>query len=303
MKLLSVGLAGAIDEVRLKLQQNCKIFDQEGFKVSIDATNKGIYTFLDCNITEGEMSFRNYERIKNHLKKDVADLLADIIISHEEKTLIEKIIKVKYNYFSAEEQRIVHNKAVVSLNNTDGWLQDFNPLNRREKLIAAIMDYLDNYHELVLEGFIMFRLKDYRQKIAAVVDKAIDDHMMDLEYKEFIKVLRYFVDFQEARVEQVHVIFQGNDTYRILDAHYMAINNDYLEHLVVKNTGEISYGDLLISTLITLAPRMLILHFAKLNKDTDFIDTIKNVFEGRVIICEGCEICSAGSMGNYTPNK
>jgi hypothetical protein len=50
-----------------------------------------------------------------------------------------------------------------------------------------------------LDGFLSFRLKEYRGRLAEVVDKAVDEYMMDMEYKEFIRVLRYFVDVQEAQ--------------------------------------------------------------------------------------------------------
>ena len=83
---------------------------------------------------------------------------------------------------------------------------------------SKISEYLDAHHELVVEGFVNFRLKDYREKITQVVDKVADDFMLDVEYKEFIRVLRYFVEVQAPLLEEVHLIITGGHAFKILDA-------------------------------------------------------------------------------------
>lgn len=293
MKLLSVGLTETAEEVRGRLQQDFVTLTQEGFRVAIDEINKGHYTFLGCNVIEGELSFRNYERIKNLLKNYVAKILAELIIVREEKKLVRRIIDHNYYYFSDDERNIIYENSIRLLNHgASGAIHDFGVKARHGKILSSISEYLDTNHELVLDGFINFRLKDYRMRLVEVVDNTVDDFVMDLEYKEFIRVLRYFIDIQEPKVEEVHVILKEGENYQILDAAGQSIGNKQLENFIADNMNEINFEDILITALITIAPYSIVLHnTGGQNVCHSVVDTIKNIFEGRVAICAGCPMC------------
>lgn len=289
MKILSLGFLGAADEIRARLQQDCRSLLQEGFRVAVDESSRGGYTFLGCNIAEGEMSFRNYERVKSMLKNYVARMLAEHILDKEEKTLIKKIVNRNYYYFGEQERAAICDIAVKLLDN-EGY-NDFGHTVRLNRILANLQAYFDIHHELVLNGFIAFRLKDYRDRLGEIVDKAVDEYMMDMEYKEFVRVLRYFVDVQETQVDEAHIVLGDGDTFKIRDARGRSIHNQYLETLMIKS-DEINYEDLLISALITIAPRTITLHFASVSgKAPAVVETIKNVFAGRVAVCRGCKLC------------
>ena len=134
----------------------------------------------------------------------------------------------------------------------------------------------------------LFRSRD---KLGEIVDKAVDSYMMDLEYQEFIRVLRYFVDVQEAQVEEVHVIIGDGENFKIRDAKGKVISNHYLENFMLRSMDDINYEDLLISALITIAPRNVMLHMSGTPREQGVVQTIQHVFEGRVMTCDGCEIC------------
>ncbi|HMM21160.1 MAG TPA: putative sporulation protein YtxC [Selenomonadales bacterium] len=292
MKILSLGLSGAPDEIRSKLTHDCHLLVQEGFRIAIDETNKGRYTFFGCNIAEGELSFRNYERVKNMLKNCIAQTLADVIVSREEPALLRRIVDHNYHYLGEQERTRVL-EAARSMLESGGEMTcgDFGRLARRNIILSRLNEYLDTHHELVLDGFVAFRLKDYRERLGEVVDKAVDRYMMDMEYQEFIRVLRYFVDVQEAQVEEVHVIIGDGETFKIRDAKGKVISNHYLESFMLRSTEDINYEDLLISALITIAPRNVMLHISGTPQEQGVVQTIQHVFEGRVMTCDGCEIC------------
>ena len=107
MKLLSVGLTGTYHDVAARFQYFSRDLLTEGFRIAVDETNKGNYTFIGYNIVEGELSFRSYERIKGLLKKHVAAIVADRIIFGEEKKIIRQLIERNYPYFSEEERNVV----------------------------------------------------------------------------------------------------------------------------------------------------------------------------------------------------
>lgn len=291
MKLLSVGLTGTTQEMREKLQLDCKTIIQDGFRVAIDEINKGNYTFIGCNVIEGELSFRNYERIKNTVKNHVANMLTEFIVFREEKKIVGKIIDEHYGYYTEMERKSIYEHALELLSGDNDVVVDFGIHARCQKILDKILEYLENHHELVLEGFINFRLKDYREKLVQTVDKAVDDYVMDLEYKEFIRVLQCFIDIQEPQVEEVHVVIVGSGIYKIVDAQGESINNQSFENFLLRRDDHINHDDLLITALITIAPYHVMVH---VHDHTDaveqhVVETIKKIFDGRVMICEGCD--------------
>jgi len=115
---------------------------------------------------------------------------------------------------------------------------------------------------------------------------------MEREYREFIRLLRYFVDIQEPKFNAVHIIAGYDNKYVLLDENKNEITNECLQEFVNDiPEGEINYDDLLVSSLITMAPRKLVIHGAKSFRNKELLETIKNVFWGKVVICSECELC------------
>ena len=79
---------------------------------------------------------------------------------------------------------------------------------------------------------------------------------MENEYREFIRLLKYFVDIQEPKYENIHIIATNHGTYTLLDDRREEITNECIkEYLNEISESEINYDDLLVSSLITLAPK------------------------------------------------
>ncbi|MCX7781438.1 MAG: putative sporulation protein YtxC [Negativicutes bacterium] len=302
MKLLSIGLAGTTDDIRARLQQDCRSFATDGFRIAVDEISKGTYTFLGCNLTEGELSFYNYERIKSTLKNYVAKILADIVVLREEKRLVRKIIDTSYYYFSESERDTLFDSTLQILNSNNPLMPDFNFTARHTHIQTKIQEYLETNHELVLEGFIQFRLKSYREQLRLLVDKVVDEFVLELEYKEFIRVLRYFVDVQEPRIDEVHIVLSGENTFKLLDKQGKPVKNQHVDNILMQNADEINYEDLLVSALISLAPHHIIIHNKTSINTQELAGTIESVFEDRVALCDsGCAFCNTDIISPILP--
>lgn len=128
-------------------------------------------------------------------------------------------------------------------------------------------------------------MKDFILELEEAVDRAVDDLLVEKEYTEFIKLLRYFVDIQEPKYDEVHVLMKEDKRYTLLDSKLRIINNDILEDLAKEiSDKEISHDDLLISSLITLAPKRITIHQFDKFQNSELLNTINNVFTGRVIM-------------------
>lgn len=271
-----------------RLNNELKILQSEGFSLDIDIDKVGEITFMDCFLHKGN-GFSNDESF-NAIKFSIANCLADIIVEEWEALIIRKIVRDNFYYYSDEEKQLILNKTKNILN--PAGIDSYNQNLRKEKIMQRILDYLDLHKSLIVEGFISFRLKDYQKELELIVNSAVDELLMEKEYQEFIRLLKYFVEIQEPRIQKVQIIFKNNGKFSLLDEKDNPIKHECLEGLMIDLLdNEINYEDLLISALITLAPQELVLHKGSEVETNDTITTIEKVFGNRVVICSGCPKC------------
>jgi len=133
-----------------------------------------------------------------------------------------------------------------------------------------------------------------------VIEQAVDELLLEKEYQEFIMLLKYFVDIQEPRLEKVHVMLLPSGSFQLFDDNNKSINNQCLEGCIVEMIdNEINYEDLLISALITIAPREIVVHVPELTKVLNVIKTLQGVFGERLVICNGCVRCTKKNRNSH----
>jgi putative sporulation protein YtxC len=260
---------------------------KEGFPFAVDVDKIGEFTFMGYSVNAKDSTRKEGFQI---IKSTIANCIADIIIEEWEARLIRKIVRENYFYYNEEEKQSILKKAKEILNPDEINLSQRE--QRRERVMNKIKTYLDLHKDLILEGFINFRLKDYQEELEQIVNSAVDEFMLEKEYMEFIRLLKYFVDIQEPRIEKIKIIFKKDDRFVLLDSKYKPLKHECLEGLMLDlHENEINYDDLLISALITMAPREVELHLEEGVKPGDTINTIHNVFGSRVSKCSGCKYC------------
>lgn len=163
---------------------------------------------------------------------------------------------------------------------------------RREFVRQRLQDYLQDHDRINLEGFITFRLQHYVGQLESAVDAAFGEFLTTKEYRDLIRLLKIFVDSQPDRVGLVHVLRGAGGGFQLVDADGQAVDQQSLATLVTGvGRGPMHYGDLLVSALISLAPRRVLLHNPAPYLAAETVDTIKLVFADRVHMCQGCRTC------------
>lgn len=273
MQFFSIGIEKQNWQFKEQLLKRLKCNMPEGFEVTEEQYENICY-----------IDFLNKERygaeelidIKDMLSHSIGSAFAQFLLYDIKEELIAHIIKKEYFYFEGDEKQNIFQRTV-----------DENISCDERKWAAYIhgrlTEYFSENRELSLEGFIRFRIKDYIDELEYIVGKSVDELLIDREYNEFIKLLRYFVEIQEPKIEEVHVLLEGDKKYTLLDSGFRVINNDMLEDLAKEiSDNDISYDDLLISSLITIAPNKIVIHDSNKIKNTELLNTIKNVFCGKV---------------------
>lgn len=281
MQLFSIGIEERDLSVKEALFRKAQVRKPDGLDIVEKKT--GDIFFLNY-VSHQDFDGKAVKQIRDKLHQYIADTVSEIILEDLQSQMVEKIIQDEYFYFGKEERNKILRDAMAIM-----W--GGNPIVRsevirsrwRSRVWKRIMEHLENNDELVLEGFIRFRMKDFISELEDAVDRAVDDLLIEKEYTEFIKLLRYFVEIQEPKVEEVHVLLGEDKRYTLLDSSLHIINNDILEDLAKEiSDKEISYDDLLISSLITIAPKKITIHQFDKIKNTELLNTINNVFTGKV---------------------
>ncbi|MGF7186922.1 putative sporulation protein YtxC [Desulfitispora alkaliphila] len=253
----------------------------------------------EIEVIKQNLSFNNYEvdsnRLKlNMLQSKMASLITDVIINYWEFRFVEQIVRTQYYFFTPEEKEEILNnsrKILESGLETRG-IKTVYGKRKREKIMNKVEEYLVTEDEINIKGFVTFRLRDYMRELQEVVDTAVDEFMMEKEYNEFIRLLRYFVDIQEPKLDIVHVVINPDSSFMLYDEVGEELSSTYLESFFMEMAEtDVNYDDLLISALITIAPKQIELHFKEKYIETEATKTVEHVFGNRVEKCLNCNKC------------
>lgn len=265
--------------------------------------SKILYYLLDAlndidldNICFSFNEFKCYKNIIIHYKgnniKDfnniVSNMLSFLVIDTFEESIIKKIILNNYFYFDNIEIEKVFDICIDLLSENN---DEYSICDRLDLLSNIFYDYISNNKQIVLNGFINFRLKDYFSLLNSVVDIAVNKFIIEREYLEFISLLKLYINSQNSNLDIVHLVYYNNNCI-LLDENKNIINVDD-EIFNAKYLSDITFSsnDYALNTLLNLTPKKIIIHLVNYKED-EFINTIKLIFEDRYEICTDCKICS-----------
>jgi putative sporulation protein YtxC len=125
-------------------------------------------------------------QIKNKILNVIIETLADYIIDTYESILLKRIIKSNYSYFNNDEKNNILDIATEILkNNSKNILNSIFSIRRRNFVLKNIKNHFETSNNLIIEGFVNFSLKDYLKDLEDIVDKAVDDFLVERENDEF----------------------------------------------------------------------------------------------------------------------
>ncbi|SKA83669.1 putative sporulation protein YtxC [Clostridium sp. USBA 49] len=290
MLLLTVVYDKFKEDIVEKVSEMKQYFNERnitvGFSESIDNNTHFLKIFCDENAYDSKLT-----KIFNFY---MADILYDLVIDEFYKKEIHNFITNTYFFLKYDEIKEIKNLSLKALKNK-GPITNENMVfyrNRKNSIIQKITDCIEENKEININGFIRFRMKEFINDLESIIDKVVENYMVEKEYSEFIKLLKYFVDLQESKIEKINIIIEGNENYILQDG----FGNDIMDILFSdlsddKFSGAISIDDMLISALITNAPKNIIIHGKENCSNKEILDTITSVFGDRVKFCDKCNMC------------
>lgn len=225
------------------------------------------------------------EKIKEIINLYVSNILYRIVIdNYRQKEMLEFLTD---NYFFLKQSEILEvEDEIVKVLKCEEMVKSEDSiycLNRINSIIDKIRECISEKQELNINGFITFRMRKLREDIEKIIDKVVEGYMVEKEYKEFVRLLKYFVDIQECKIERINIIIEEGNNYIVKDEEGKDLYKDFLRDLTgEQNNLEINIEDILISGLITSAPKNIVIYDKENCTNKEFLDTIENVFGNRV---------------------
>lgn len=255
--------------------------------------------YLSCN------SFKIYDNVIIHYSGENVNLfnrllcntLTNCILNFYEKKITKNIINYNYFYFNdMERQQILDN--CISLFSSDADIY-----NEKYTIVYNALDmYLQEHHSLVLNGFVNFRLKEYREILDNNTDLCVSNFLIEREYYEFINILHLYVNSKETQFNSVHLVYVNKESILIDEEKNIIPIQDNIFNAKYLSDISFSSNDYCLNTLLSILPKKITIHLIN-NYEDEFITTLKLIFEDKVSICTDCDICHVYRLTNNVAVK
>lgn len=225
----------------------------------------------------------------NQFYNEFSDILSNFIIANYESHFIKQQLSFDFFYFSPTEKKSLENTVIKELN------IDINQKKKLKIIKNSILDYFLQNSSCNLDGFINFRLYNYKNFINLILESTINDYVIQKEYAEYVNLLQEYVSFQPPQCKAIHLIYNNNVKILLDDSKNVIANSE--NSRIYLSDISFSSNDFILNSLLSLLPEKIFIHINS-NDEDNFIKFLKLIFKDRFIICNNCNICSA-----YLANK
>lgn len=271
--------------LELNENENHEVFNNIKIITNMDESDINIEL---SSTDEGNIRVRYFTNEKLNKRELIEKIIARVTKLLVEYTKLESINCLKENYFYFDEDEM---GAIIED------IEDEIDNDVKIKLIIKnkFREVLERSSTINLNGFINFRLKFIKLYAVQVVERCIDSYLMKKEYLDFISIIKLISDKDEKENELVNIMY-NNNKLQVYDKNMQKLtfitNAEFSSELGEKAA---LYDEVIINILLSVSPRKIIVHEAKIDKKnkeaTNTIDVIKKIFENKVEICKGCKYC------------
>lgn len=289
MLVQKLAYYGELDFVE-ELQELKEVLRQKNIIIGVVESQEGITHIVKLICDDDGYD----EKICNRINLYISNILYEIVIAkYKEKEMFQFLTEtyffLKHEEILEVEEDIMNVLLRKNMPKEEIFIYCNNKIN---SILEKIQSCIEENREININGFITFRMRELRQDIEDIIEKVVEGYMVEKEYKEFIRLLKYFVDIQESKIEKVNIYVLEDSKYKITNGYDEDIFTSFLKDLSECKLGiDANVEDIIISGLITNAPKSINIYGKEACKNKEFVETIINVFGDRVRICSENQMC------------
>lgn len=251
--------------------------------INLEDTYISIHKFKHFNNIIIHYLGSQYIKFYNYLSNSITKA----IIQYCEEDIIYYNLNFNYFYFH------LHEKKKILENTLNLLAEDDKSTIRYDYINNEIFNYITNHHSFYLQAFINFFLNRYTNFINSQIDIAVNKFLIDKEYIEFVNILKLYIksESENSKINHLHLIYKDKTSIIIDDNKNIISCNDNIRKATYVSDISFSSNDFALNTLLNLVPKKITLHLIDSYCD-EFINTLKLIFQDKIIICEDCDICN-----------
>lgn len=272
-----------------------KINDNRVLDYLTNEINKTTISKVTCK----RHKFKVYENVIVHFQGDdsegffnyISTVITNAITVFFEDKLIQDLIDLNYFYFSTSDKKVIFEEYNLLKNNK---LKNKATSLFFDLIFPRVKEYVSSNQVLLLTGFVNFRLKDYISALEDLVAEAVNQYVIDKEYLKFVDLLRGYVNSKIPQNLVLNLIYVNSEGILVTNSGEFV----ELEDFGSSYFSDISFSknDYILNTLVGIIPSKIMVHL--ISPKDQFIKTIELIFEDKVEICTGCELCNAYKLLN-----
>ena len=191
-------------------------------------------------------------------------LSANIINDYEEK-IIDTIIKNDCSVFDPDERSLIKDKSIKKISHHKKELQSV--------IFCALCKYIKDEDVINIEGYVIFRLENYKKYLGNYVEDAVNEYINEAELDEIADTLAFFAQMQPSVTEFV-ILLYDEDKYIIAD-----------------ESGEVflslaNYDNILLDILLSISPERIAIINADKFDNQYLVEMIIKVFGSKIIFAK-----------------
>ncbi|WDL96082.1 sporulation protein YtxC [Alicyclobacillus sp. ALC3] len=207
---------------------------------------------------------------------------------------IEQRLQTMYGFLDEEEREYIALLTFHALRKERDATKEHVVESVAEMVRSALVDASDRNLPLSIDALVRFRLRTSLLSVEQAVTTMVDQFLSDREYEEFVAMLRYMLDQQPAREQELHV-FCADERVWICDAEGTLVRDEEVSTAATAASEghEVNGEDLAMSILITRSPCKIVIHDITYAAPwPSFSETVERVFLERAQRCRDCTTCS-----------
>ncbi len=248
------------------------------------------------NLIYSQNQFKIYKNITIHYIGNnnnkfydfLTELIGEVVIEFYEEKMLKQLINYNYFYFDEYEKNKILENCMQLI---ESEMYNTKLLDNKN-----IKEYVKENKAMILDGFVYFRLKAYLEYLDEIVDNGVNQFIIEKEYREFISLLRVYVESKMPEYNLLHLIYINGESILLDEKRNIVSVSENIYNAKYLSDISFSSNDFALNTLLCLLPRRIEIHL--IDDEDEFINTLKLIFEGRVTICKDCDICKTYKILN-----
>lgn len=164
-------------------------------------------------------------------------------------------------------------------------------------IYLPVLEHIKNYHILHIDGWIQFRLKEYKIILKDILNTLISEQKMKEKFDSFINFIKEIVLLKNTIEEQIHIIYLKDHKVKILNSKMYDVTKKYIEEYCLEflEGHDMSIEDIVMNICIAVCPNLVVIHQKHNCKKMQFFRTLESIFENKIAYCNGCDYCNETS--------